>query len=909
MMTVTATDGRTEQSRGAGRGTERTVGRQRLLERVEVELARAQPVVLRGQPGVGKTRVLTELGRRHLGPVHLAQGSGQGPVTPCALDVPEGDQQLLVLVDDAQRLPRLDVARLHALKDQPWCRVVTTVTAQAAPDPQLGPWWQEPSWRRVPVTPLDRRATAELVSELLGGLPEPKLVHEVWRMTGGNPIAIQELLRDAQEMGSVGPGADSWRLMAPLPLRRLSALVGSRLDGLSRQAEQDLRILALASPLPIRAAATLIDRRAAKELEVRGLVCYRTGSGRRTLAIVDAVHAEVVRAGMFPEQRAAALHAVAAAFERSGVTGRRRVALAGWRLEVGGWSPEAFAEASVFVHRHGDPQLAGDLADAALAAKDTPLARHIAALAATERCAGTPVDPTTGDSPCANQQATQPTATFADGMVMAHRLAVGQGSWARAVAALSGASDHATALDAAPAARAYAAVLDALAGRITSVDARLDGLDADRATGRATDRTTDAALHSGRAAGADLVVGSDLGTDAAGELDGELVRPTTAPVLAAVAGALAGLQTGDGARVRAAAAVAEPLLSQQGGEVLLPIAEHLLRGAELMTDEERPLRERIAEAADEVDSSLRCFGSETAWWYAVEGWLRWRAGDLAVARQRLVAAVLACRDADPLRLRPWVLADLAVLAGLTGSVIEAEWRIEQLGADRLRSRAVAHRCALAAILVALVRHGHEGVGAQLLELGRCAAADGRSIDAVTAWHLVARLGGASADAQQAVAHLEALQQARGGGDSGLERAHLTAWAAQDADGLEQAARDLAAKGHTLAAAEAAQQAGQLSGEERCAALAGALRAACTDADTPALEGCREVELSPRRRDAALLAMAGHDGRTIAARLGVSVRTVENHLARVYRQVGVRGRQELIELFPPDVAPFAGSSTG
>lgn len=877
MTTFTATDDRTEQGRAAGRGVERTVGRQRLLERVEVELARAHPVILRGQPGVGKTRVLTELGRRHLGPVHLVQGAGPGPVTPCALDVPEGDQQLLVLVDDAQYLPRLDVARLHALKGQPWCRIVTTVASQAAPDPELGPWWQEPSWRRVPVTPLDRRATAELLTELLGGLPEPKLVHEVWRMTGGSPVAIQELLRDAQEVGGVSPGADSWRLMAPLPLRRLSALVGSRLDGLSGQAEQGLRILALASPLPIRAAATLIDRRAAKELEARGLIRYRTGSGGRTLAIVDAVHAEVVRAGMFPEQRAAALTAVAAAFDRSGVTGRRRLELAGWRLEIGGWSPEAFAEASVFAHRHGDPQLAGDLADAALAAQDTPIARQIAALAATERCAGTPVDPTTGRSPCAEQRASQPTATLADGMVVAQGIAVGQGRWADAVAGLCGPSDHPTTLDAAPAARAYAAVLDALAGQITSADARLGGLDAD------------------------LGVDADLGT----EVDGQLIRPATTRVLAAVAGALAGLQTGDGGRVRAVAAIAEPLLTQQAGEVVLPVAEHLLRGAELLTDEDRPLRERIAEAADEVDSSLRCFGSETAWWYAVEGWLRWRAGDLAVARQRLVAAALACRDADPLRLRAWVLADLAVLAGLTGSVIEAEWRIEQLGADRLRSRVVAHRCELAAILVALVRRGHQEVGVQLLELARRAAADGRVVDAVNAWHLVARLGCASGDAQQAALQLEAVLRAGCGDDSGPEHAHLAAWAAQDTGGLERAARDLAAKGHTLAAAEAAHQAGQLGGEERCAALAGALRAACTDADTPALEGCTEVELSPRRRDAALLAMAGNDGRTIAARLGVSVRTVENHLARVYRQVGVRGRQELIELFPPDVAPFAG----
>jgi DNA-binding CsgD family transcriptional regulator len=65
--------------------------------------------------------------------------------------------------------------------------------------------------------------------------------------------------------------------------------------------------------------------------------------------------------------------------------------------------------------------------------------------------------------------------------------------------------------------------------------------------------------------------------------------------------------------------------------------------------------------------------------------------------------------------------------------------------------------------------------------------------------------------------------------------------------------------------------------------------------TPALVRAAEP-LTPREREVALLAGAGATSREVAARLGVSVRTVDNHLASIYRKAGIGGRHELGELF-------------
>jgi DNA-binding CsgD family transcriptional regulator len=53
-----------------------------------------------------------------------------------------------------------------------------------------------------------------------------------------------------------------------------------------------------------------------------------------------------------------------------------------------------------------------------------------------------------------------------------------------------------------------------------------------------------------------------------------------------------------------------------------------------------------------------------------------------------------------------------------------------------------------------------------------------------------------------------------------------------------------------------------------------------------------VPLTNREREIALLAADGLPSRVIAERLYVSVRTVDNHLARIYTKLGVTGRSEL-----------------
>jgi DNA-binding CsgD family transcriptional regulator len=125
-----------------------------------------------------------------------------------------------------------------------------------------------------------------------------------------------------------------------------------------------------------------------------------------------------------------------------------------------------------------------------------------------------------------------------------------------------------------------------------------------------------------------------------------------------------------------------------------------------------------------------------------------------------------------------------------------------------------------------------------------------------------------------------------------------------ADDLDAASETLDRTGYTLPAAEAAicaytrhARAGRRVRASRSLLRARALADECAGARTPllALDGVGTV-LTPRELQVARLAAAGKTASVIAAQLGLSPRTVNNHLARTYDKLGTRGRGELRVVF-------------
>lgn len=99
----------------------------------------------------------------------------------------------------------------------------------------------------------------------------------------------------------------------------------------------------------------------------------------------------------------------------------------------------------------------------------------------------------------------------------------------------------------------------------------------------------------------------------------------------------------------------------------------------------------------------------------------------------------------------------------------------------------------------------------------------------------------------------------------------------------------------VAWSSAATRAGDKDEVRRANERLDALLARCDGLDIPSVATGRALALTTREREIALLAARGLTSRAIGDRLGLSVRTVDNHLARCFDKLGARNRSELAAL--------------
>lgn len=290
--------------------------------------------------------------------------------------------------------------------------------------------------------------------------------------------------------------------------------------------------------------------------------------------------------------------------------------------------------------------------------------------------------------------------------------------------------------------------------------------------------------------------------------------------------------------------------------------------------------------AVEISAAVAAFG------LALAG----RSGEL---REHLAAA-LALGPAAP--LQPWARAGLlcvgAAVAAADRRVVVARALADGLAAMRLPLSPVPlTSAALARLRVSVVAGEDPREGAvalwrevdQSLDRGFVAAAvlSGAAAAEVLPDHPVAaRVAAAGATSQGAVLPLlgrYVAALASGRPDRAAEVAP-----ALDAAGL----RVHAVRAHARAASLAALRGDPATAQSELAAADAVVARAGGDLDG-AVDAVGPVSgLSSRELEIARLVAAGSSNRQVAQALGVSVRTIDNHLYRIYRKVGVSDRESL-----------------
>jgi DNA-binding CsgD family transcriptional regulator len=769
---------------------------------------------------------------------------------------------LVVFVDDAHLLDDGSATLIHQLALAQAATVLATVRmGEFTPDPVVALWKDGPA-ERIEVGVLDDAAIEELAITALGGPVDAASLRQLTDHCRGNPLFLRELVTGALETGALAEEGGLWRLRGALqPTGRLVELVALRLGDLTGPERAVLELLTLGEPLGQAELAQLAEPSSVETLESEGLIASRVEGRRVQVWLAHPVYGDVVRIGISAIRERALARSLAEVIEATG--GRRRedtLLQASLRLVGGGGSAELLVSGSMAARARHDYFLTERLARAAIAEGAGFEARFMAAEAAHVQ--GRP-----------DQSEDELAALAAQATSDAKRARIAllrfDNSW------------------------------------------RLQGREADlRLIDDAVDAVADPFWRDELLARRAVVAAVGYGPRAAIEAASTLLqRPGSGPLTAADT-ALSYSLVRNGRLEDAIRFLTPPLGSREipatdepwdqwvlfeVRTLALVYAGRLGEAGELLT---RAYDQVVAEPLAEA----RAFVSH-------------RLADLHLEQGRLQRAYHRASESythfqqmgRTFQARwPYIAATQALaLAGLVDRAVETLAAFDALGlpmdllseTDLLQARA----------WTAAAAGDMPSARAQLEAAADLGEEIGDLIGATSALHGLARLG----RSRHVAARLGALAEDVDGDLVAGRAAYANAVAARDAEALDKVSQDFEYLGAFLYAAEARAEAAVVlrrAGKAREAAAveqkAARLLARCEGAATPPVQAITaRVRLSPGELDTALQAAGGRTNKQIASDMNLSVRTVENHLQRVYEKLGVSGRHELAEALlssqPPD----------
>ncbi|MEU9889019.1 helix-turn-helix transcriptional regulator [Sphaerisporangium sp. NPDC051011] len=267
--------------------------------------------------------------------------------------------RLILLVDDLNLLDQESLTLLAALVEAGEVFLVATVRQDEPARLDTHRMWSRERTLWVEPADLGRAEVTALTSRVLGGPVTRDTCAALWRASRGNPLFLRELVVGALEERTLAMTDGIWRLKGePRPTSRLRELVDAHMATLGPKARAVLEHLAVCRPLGVSTLTTFTSAEMLAELERSRLIVVRPDGRRRLVTPANPLYAAAIRDRLPRLAIDRILHEHIDRVRRSGARRADDAArLARWQLDrVGRAAPELLRRA---MRRSGD---AGDFA-------------------------------------------------------------------------------------------------------------------------------------------------------------------------------------------------------------------------------------------------------------------------------------------------------------------------------------------------------------------------------------------------------------------------------------------------------------------------------------------------------------------------------------------------------------------
>jgi DNA-binding CsgD family transcriptional regulator len=766
---------------------------------------------------------------------------------------------LLLVVDDAHDLDDGSMTLVHRLASFGSVgALVTRRLGESGNEEAITSLWKDEVALRFEIPPLDRSSHDELVARALGSVRAASVVDRLWALTAGNALYLKELVSldstNPLEAWLAGTSMDEALTAAST---QLPQLIKSKTEALERASRETLELIAFAEPVRVSLVMDLAEPAAIHDLERRSVISVERMGDADYLRTAHPVYGATLRALIPTMHRRSMAALLGAALVDEGMPTR------GDALKAARWLMDA--------HERVPPEVAIRAANEALARGDASLAERLSRLTANAPIPSVDALIALGTAMSVQNKADDASRAFEQ--------------------ALAAATDDADLVRAAVACSRH----HAWTGRDFQRGATV--------LKEALSTVGDAAKRSELRA--ELAFFSAASGDAADTL--RIAKEVLHDPEATPPAVLSALIHSTRARTMLGAFDAIEAELDRGEELAVELRTDLPLALDQIANNrvfwmrfvDLTVARRIAH--DGYERSLR-EGGPAGLWSGTLSWLGVDMGDLDAALGLVRRGQHEFERFDPFHNVIMLHALTALIHAIRGETDEARGWLAGAGPlDQMepRSRVWTQRAQV------WVAADDPDVAARLaLAAGERAEAESiLTWGAALLYHDAVRLG-------RPDLVVESLERLAGVTTAPLVTAmadHARAASEGDARQLLRISAEFEQRGSPLWAAEALAQAasaGRLGETERnrLATRAARLAATCRGAATPLVRTLTSP-LSARETEIAHLAWAGDSSRDIAKALVVSVRTVENHLASVYRKLGFSGRDELEAVFsdPTDTA--------